>query len=326
MKNDFSSQPKYLILEELKRQTHYVSGEDLASKLNITRQALWKHITTLQQKGYQIVAVPHLGYKLISCPDKLYPWEIQYNLNTKFIGRNIYHYEVTKSTQDIGWQLGLENQPQGTLVVSERQTKGRGRLRRNWISPKGGLYFSLLLKPAFITPNRISQITLLSGLSCIHAIKEKTEIECSLKWPNDILLNHKKVGGILCELNAESDRVNFVVVGIGINTNTSQKLLPPEASSLCIEKNSNINKVKLLKAILENIEKFYISLKNKGFPSIRQKWEESSFLWGKRVKVKTLSEEIEGQAEGIDEMGCLILRRNMAHIEKIFAGDVVKVE
>lgn len=309
----------------MKRQTHYVSGEELASKLNITRQALWKHVSTLQQKGYQIAAVPHLGYKLINSPNKLYPWDIQYNLNTKFIGKKIYHYETTESTQDIGWQLGFKKLPEGTLIVSEIQRKGRGRLRRNWASPKGGLYLSLLLKPTFITPNRISQIILLSGLSCIHAIKEGTGIECSLKWPNDIFLDNKKVGGILCELNAESDRVNFVVVGIGININIDQKTLPPKTSSLGIEKNSKINRVKLLKAILENIEKYYISLKNGGFSSIRQEWEKFCFILGKRVKVKIQLKEIEGQAEGIDKMGRLILRKNMTHIEKIFSGDVVKV-
>lgn len=340
---DISGDFKYVILEALKGQEGYLSGEDLAKKLGITRQALWKHIAKLQEKGYEIAAVPHLGYQLISCPDKLYPWEIQHKLSTKFMGKDIHHYEIIPSTQDIAVDLGVKGFPEGTLVVSERQTRGRGRLRRNWVSPYGGVYFSLLLRPDFISLEQVSCITLLAGLGCIYGIKRSINISGFLKWPNDIFLNGKKLGGILCEVDAEADRVNSVVVGIGINVNpvrdnggysvgdkisngvNTLEKLPPYATSLFRETGKRVNRVELLKKILEEIERLYFLLEKEGFSLIRQEWQEFCFLRGERVRVKTLNREIEGEAAGIDEKGHLVLKTGAGRIEKISAGDVEKL-
>jgi BirA family biotin operon repressor/biotin-[acetyl-CoA-carboxylase] ligase len=321
-KRDFT----YLILEKLKSQSDYISGEELASKLKITRQALWKHIAKLEEKGYQILAVPHIGYRLTSIPDRLYPWEVQYELNTKFIGKNIYYYEIVDSTQNILWEMGLKNFKEGTTVISERQRKGRGRLGREWVSVKGGIYSSLLLRPVFMSFSRISQITLLIGLSCIYGIKRATGIQCSLKWPNDILLGDKKIGGILCEANTETDRVNFVVVGIGININIPKKYLPSTATSLFAEYKREISRIEVLKRILEEIERLYILLKKEGFSLIRKEWQKFCSLWGKHIKVKMLNQELEGIATEIDESGCLIIRKNTGLLEKIYAGDIIKLE
>jgi len=312
---------EYTILTELKKKDNYLSGEELADKLAISRQALWKHMAKLADKGYEIIAVPHLGYKLTSCPDKLYPWEIQYNLGTRFIGKDIYHKETVDSTQNIAWRLGMEGADEGTVVCAEIQTKGRGRIQRQWVSPRGGVYFSILLRPKFLLIQEVPRITLLIALGCIYGIKKAAGIECSVKWPNDIFLNGKKLGGILCEIHAETDKVHFVVAGIGININT--KNLPPRATSLFLNQKKKFCRVEIVKRTLEQIEIAYCRAKKEGFSRLLGEWEQFCLLWGKRVKAKAFNKEIEGEAVGINEQGYLLLRRDTGFIEKISAGDVV---
>jgi len=313
----------YIILEELKEREGYTSGEELAGKLKISRQALWKHIGKLTDKGYEIVAAPHLGYKLISSPDKFYPWEIQHNLNTRFIGKEIQHEEVANSTQDLTWQLGLEGAPEGTVVFAQTQKKGRGRIQRQWISPRGGIYFSLLLKPHFLSIQEVPQVTLLIALGCLRGIKKATGVECSVKWPNDIYLKGRKLGGILCEMNAEADRIHFVVAGIGINVNS--KDLPLQATSLFLNLKKKLPRVEIAKRILEEIEVCYCQAQREGFSNLLKEWSRFCSLWGRRVKVKVFSKRIEGEAVGIDEKGYLLLRRDNGLVEKVSAGDVTRL-
>jgi len=313
----------YIILKKLKDNKGYTSGEELANKLKISRQALWKHIGKLTDKGYEIVAIPHLGYKLQSCPDKFYPWEVQHNLNTRFIGKKIQHEEIVDSTQNLTWQLGLEGSPEGTVVFAQTQKKGRGRIQRQWISPRGGIYLSLLLRPYFLSIQEIPQITLLIALGCLRGIKKATGVECSVKWPNDIYLKGKKLGGILCEINAEADRIHFVVAGIGINVNS--KDLPSQATSLFLHLKKKVSRVEIAKRILEEIEVCYRQAQREGFSNLLEEWGQFCPLWGKRVKVKVFDKQIEGEAAGIDERGYLLLRKDNGLIEKVSAGDVTKL-
>lgn len=313
----------FAIFNELKKDNEYISGERLAQRLKISRQALWKHISKLIHKGYEIIAVPHLGYKLISSPDKLYPWEIQYNLNTKILGREIYYTEVADSTQDIAWELGTKSAKEGMIVFAEIQKKGKGRIGRKWISPAGGVYFSLLLKPDFLSIQDMPKITLLVVLGCLYGIKKATGIECAVKWPNDIYLQGKKIGGILCETNAEVDKIHFVVVGIGINVNS--KDLPSEATSLFLHLKKKLSRVEITKSILREIEICYLRAKQEGFRNLLKEWESFCFLWGKRAKVKVFNQEIEGEACGIDEKGYLLLRRDNGFVERISTGDVARL-
>ncbi|NQT28031.1 MAG: biotin--[acetyl-CoA-carboxylase] ligase [Candidatus Omnitrophica bacterium] len=313
----------YIILKKLKDDEGYTSGEELANKLKISRQALWKHINKLADKGYEIVATPHLGYKLMSCPDKFYPWEVQHNLNTRFIGKEVHHEEVIDSTQDLTWQLGLKGAPEGTVVFAQTQKKGRGRIQRQWISPRGGIYFSLLLKPDFLSIQEVPQITLLVALGCLRGIKKATGVECSVKWPNDIYLKGKKLGGILCEMNAEMDRIHFVVAGIGINVNS--KDLPSQATSLFLNLKKKVSRVEIAKRILEEIEVCYRQAQREGFSNLLKEWGQFCLLWGKRVKVKVFDKRIEGEASGIDERGYLLLRKDNGLIEKVSAGDITKL-
>jgi BirA family biotin operon repressor/biotin-[acetyl-CoA-carboxylase] ligase len=313
----------YLILEILRGNQRYFSGQDLAHRLKISRQALSKHISKFIKKGYKISAVPHLGYRFILAPDKLYPWEIKHKLNTKFIGRDIYYYEIVDSTQDIAWQLGLNDSPEGSVVVAETQKKGRGRQERKWFSPRGGIYLSLILRPNFIPINEISKLTLLAGLACVYAIRKTTGLLCSLKWPNDILLGDKKLGGILCELNAETDRINFVVIGIGINVNTTN--LPKEGTSLFIQTKKRFFRVHIVKKLLEEIESLYSLLRREGFSFICREWQKYSYIWGKKVKIKMLNRDLEGQAIGIDRRGYLLLKKDNGFIERVSSGDLIKL-
>jgi len=312
------------ILEFLKEKQSYVSGEELSNHLKISRQALWKHIQELREAGYEILAVPHLGYRLVSLPDRLFPFEISHNLHTKFIGRKICYFDALPSTMDIAMQLGLDGSAEGTVVIAETQTKGRGRLGRSWSSPKyKGIYISLVLRPK-ILPNASSILTLLAAVSVCEAIQEITTLEARIKWPNDILIHNKKLGGILTELNAEMDSVRFMVIGIGINVNNEQKTIPEGATSLKEQKKENINRIALLQEILRKIEANYsLFQKRTGKESIIDKWRNYNITLGRKVKVACQSIHLEGEALDIDIDGGLLVRRDCGLVEKVMAGDVV---
>src|SRR3989338_9192858 len=234
------------ILEALKKTEGHLSGEELSENLKVSRAAVWKYIQELRGLGYDIIAVPHLGYKINGCPDKLFPGEIQFNLHTKILGKKIIHYDSISSTMDEAFRLGSEGTPEGTVVVSETQTKGRGRLGRSWMSPKGkGIYCSLILRPDF-APNEVARLTLLCAVALSEAIKDVCGITAYIKWPNDLLVNYKKVAGILTELSAETDRVKFVVIGIGLNVNTLKSHLPEGSTSLYLIVRRTLSRVELI--------------------------------------------------------------------------------
>ncbi|MBM3243906.1 MAG: biotin--[acetyl-CoA-carboxylase] ligase, partial [Candidatus Omnitrophica bacterium] len=201
------------IISLLKRHQGYLSGEELSHSLGVSRQALWKHIQILKELGFDITAVPHLGYRLVSIPDRLYDFQVYQGLRTKTFGKKVLYFDSLKSTMDMATQLALKNAGEGTVVIAEAQTKGKGRLGRIWYSPKfKGLYFSLILRPK-ISMDKASIITLLAGVSICEAIKDYPGEETQIKWPNDIILRNKKLGGILTEVKAELDEVNFLIIG-----------------------------------------------------------------------------------------------------------------
>ncbi len=311
------------ILDFLKKKPDYVSGDQISQRLGITRQALWKHIQGLKDCGYDIVAVPHLGYRLVSCPDRLFPAEISPQLNTKFIGKRIYYFDTLSSTMDLAMELGIKGLPEGTLVLAETQTKGRGRLGRNWLSPKyKGIYLSLVLRPK-ILPQEASILTLFSAVSVCEAVRQITALEPQIKWPNDILIHHKKLGGILTELNAEMDEVRFVITGLGLNVNNDKKTLCGTATSLREQKKEMVNRSELLKEILRKMEENYLIFQEKGANYILEKWRQLSITLGKRVKVFCHSQHIEGLALDIDSDGGLLIRKDSGITEKVMAGDVM---
>ena len=311
------------ILEFLKRKQEYVSGEDLSSHLKISRQALWKHIQALRDFGYEILAVPHLGYKLASLPDRLFSSEVERGLNTKLIGKKIYYFDHINSTMDMATGLGLKGAPEGTIILSEAQSQGRGRMGREWHSPKyKGIYLSLVLKPA-ILPNQAPILTLLSAVSICEAVKELTGLDVKIKWPNDIFIGNKKLCGILTELNAEMDQIRFIIIGIGLNINNDKKSLITGSTSLKEETDNTFSRVSILQEILRKIEANYFIFQKSGPKVIADKWRNYALTLGRRVKVAIQKDQIEGQAVDIDTDGSLLLRKDSGIVQKITAGDVV---
>ena len=203
------------VIEFLKENKEtFISGEEISRKLKVSRTAVWKHIQSLKENGYEILAQPHFGYRLIGVPDRFLPDEITYKLKTKKFGKRIFSYVSTMSTNDIAYRLGEQSIQEGTLVVSEKQTKGRGRMGRHWSSPsKGGLYFSLILRPK-ITPSEAAKITLIASICIARVIRDMFGLAAAIKWPNDVYLGKDKIAGILTDMNAEMDEINFIILGI----------------------------------------------------------------------------------------------------------------
>lgn len=303
----------------------FISGEEISEKLKVSRAAVWKHIERLRKEGYEITGEPHVGYRLTGTPDKLIPEEISYRLGTKTIGKRIHSYESTGSTNDIAQRLAESGSPEGTAVFSEGQSKGRGRLGREWSSPKGkGIYLSLILRPK-ISPTHASKITLMSAIAVAAAIRKITDLTALIKWPNDIMVNGHKVCGILTEMSAEVNTVKYVVIGIGINVNADKERLPKGASSLKSESGEAVSRIELTQELLREIERQYHLFKEKGFEHVITEWRNLSYMLGERVKVMCQDKKIEGCAVDIDLNGALVIRLDSGFTETVTAGDVIMV-
>lgn len=305
-----------------KREGVFVSGEDLSSELGVSRAAVWKHIEKLREEGYEIEAFPHLGYKLISVPDRLTEIELKWQLGTQVVGKKIYSYKEVASTNDVAYNLALQGEKEGSVIIAESQTHGKGRLARKWVSPKGkGLYFSVILRPDILF-TKISVITLLSALSVAEAIKEELGLNSLIKWPNDVLINGGKVCGILTEMNGEADKVNFVVVGIGININTSKDILPKEATSIAVELGKEISRIEFTKLIFRSLDKYYNYFKNGRGSDIIKRYKDMAMFLDKKIQVTSHNNKIEGYAVDVDIDGALILKLGSGAKQRVLAGDV----
>ena len=306
-------------------KSDYVSGEEISASLKFSRASLWKHINKLRYDGYIIEAVPHLGYTLRSAPDKMYGYEISLGLGTETIGKQkIWYYDSLQSTNSKAYELAESGEAEGTLVIAETQTAGRGRLGRKWISPEGGgIYFSLILRPD-MESDKIPVITLVAAASIQKAIKKVCGADAGIKWPNDILIDGKKVCGILCEIKAQPDMVDFLILGAGINVNTPIEKLPAEATSLKNESSNSVSRIKLMRQILTEIEKDYLKLKKEGFEPLREECKKLSTVLNKRITVKEHHHVFEGIAKDIDEKGALIVKKKDGNLKRVFSGDVSK--
>lgn len=308
------------------RPGDYISGEEISRKLNISRTAVWKQINKLREAGYEFEAVSRRGYRIVSKPDRLEPTSIQHAIRTSVFGQRIHVLDVTTSTQEEVRTLAEQGAPHGTLVLAEEQTGGRGRQGRKWYSPKGkGIWMSLLLRPK-LHITAAPQLTLLCAAAVCRAIRTVTGVEVGIKWPNDLLVNGRKVCGILLESVGEDENIRYCIAGIGIDANVTREELPEElqevATSLWLESGRKVDRPLLIGAVMEELEKLYKVYMNQGFEPIRQAWEELSVTSGRRIRVRTGRGELVGSAIGLDSHGGLIVKHDDGKQTIIFSGEV----
>lgn len=313
------------------RPGEYVSSDELCKDAGISRAAIWKRMESLRHEGYEIEASPHLGYRLIAAPDTLIADEIKWKLKAKVLGKEIISYKKVDSTNDVAYSLAEKGMKEGTVIFAEEQARGKGRLGREWVSPpKGGIYMSCILRPD-IAPTEIPRITLLAAVAVARAVREFTGLAPLIKWPNDILLGSKKVCGILTEMKADQDSVNFIILGIGVNVNTKKDDMPKVGTSLSEELSRSgndepLSRIELARKIIEKLDEEYAALKKNGFSPIIDQWKALSNIMGARVKVVTHKRTFEGQAHDIDQDGSLVVRSVRGIMEKVSSGDVVIME
>jgi BirA family biotin operon repressor/biotin-[acetyl-CoA-carboxylase] ligase len=309
-------------------KSEYLSGKDLSDSLKLGRAAVWKHIKKLQSLGYKIDSRPNMGYKLIKTTDLLLPWEISDGLETKIFGKRIYYFHTINSTQNFAIELASKKIEPGTIVISEKQTDGRGRLDRKWVSPRGGIWLSMILRPEFdISTSTL--FPLITSLALAIAIERVLKIKPKLKWPNDVTVNGKKVAGILVDASVESGTIDYLVLGIGINF----KINPLEVekstkhtanyygATTLLKKNENTSPMKLVQKFLVELERLYqISLKKEP-KSLIQQWTRRSSTIGKSIAITLPNETLRGKALRVDDDGALVLS-NKGKTVRIIVGDV----
>lgn len=313
------------VLAELS-EDHYSSGQAISRKLNMTRSAVWKHIVKLRERGYVIEASPRHGYRLAGRPDKLLPAELKPLLKTGFVGSRIVHLEETGSTADEARRLIGEKAPEGTVVIAEGQTSGRGRLGREWRTPPGqAVALSVIFYPS-ISPTQVPLLSLATGIAVRNAVETVTGGETApvVKWPNDVYLNGKKLAGVLVEMSAELDQVKWAIDSVGINVNNSfaDTPLSEKATSLASELGRRFSRRELVAAVLNELESIYTSSRTAaGLEAIRSDFEKLDLLQGQRIEVSTPTGKVEGIAMGIDAEGRLLVREPGGGVSALFSGE-----
>ncbi|HEY2774436.1 MAG TPA: biotin--[acetyl-CoA-carboxylase] ligase [Candidatus Binatia bacterium] len=323
------------ILAALEQAEGFVSGEELALRLGISRAAVWKHVGALKHAGYQIEGARAKGYRLAALPPSLTAGAIRSRLGPARIGRRIVIFDVTRSTNSDAMTLGREGAAEGTVVLAEEQTAGRGRLGRTWESSRGvNLYMSLLLRPP-VAPHLAPQLSLVAGVAVAETVREEG-IDARIKWPNDVVTlaaaagrngaSLRKLAGILTEIEAEADRAAFVVIGIGVNLNSQaehfSKQLAGKATSVLIERGSPADRTAFAARLLLRFEQLYDEWLARGFSAAAPRWRELSVLDGRRVSVVSPGESFEGHCAGIDDDGALRIDDGSGGQRRVVAGDV----
>lgn len=309
----------------------WVSGESLSRKMAVTRSAVWKHIHRLKEEGYVIESSRKKGYFFRQSSDLLLAHEIREGLETRVFGKqDIVYFQETDSTNLRAKSLADRGAPEGTVVIAESQTEGRGRRGRTWFSPAGeGIYVSVILRPA-LSPNEASRLTLLAAVAAAETLLHLTLLNVRIKWPNDIMVRGKKLAGILTQVSTEMDAVDYIVVGLGINVNTPLKDFPDDlrssATSIQAEMNGPFPRISLLRLYLERFEDRYETFKQSGFQPILERWKELSDIIGKKIRVDLLNHHCMGEVLDIDQDGILILRDQDGTLQRILSGDVTLLD
>ena len=321
------STKQQLLIYLKKHKGDWVSGESLAHTMAVSRAAIWKHVCNLREEGYVIESSRKRGYILRQASDLLLADEIQEGLNTSTFGkRGIVYFSETDSTNIRAKVIANDGAHEGTVVVAEKQTHGRGRRGRRWFSPPDdGIYTSIILRP-LLPPNEAPKLTLLASVAVAEALISMTSLDVNIKWPNDILINGRKIAGILTEISTEMDRIDYVVIGVGLNVNTLCESFPSDirdrATSILMETGKPFPRIALLRAYLEWLEIYYETFKTKGFQPVMNRWKNLADIIGRRISVDMIDRVSTGEVLDVDKNGFLILRNNKGAIERIISGDV----
>ena len=307
-------------------QSEFLSGEKLSKSLSLSRAAVWKNIKKLKTLGYNIESRPKTGYRLRNSVGILFPWEISDGLQTDIIGRKIYYFDKIDSTQNFALELAQKPHENGSIVIAQRQTQGRGRLNRKWVSPKGGIWMSILLRPNF-EPSYTSLFPMAASLALAVSIEKTLKIKTELKWPNDITIKGNKVAGILIDASIESNKIDYLIIGIGINF----KINPGTVSRSVKQKNYGIttlvkkdqdqSPVELVQQFLFELEQIYNKVMTNSVGTIRKEWIKRSSTIGKNVTVTSITGTMKGKVIGIDKTGALLLS-NKGNVQRLLAGDI----
>ncbi len=299
----------------------WTSGQKLARSFKISRAAVWKAVQSLRAEGYDIESSKR-GYRLASMPDLINEDLVKSGLKTRFVGRTLISRQSVTSTNAEAKRIApsAEN---GTVVVAEVQTLGRGRMERSWHSPKGGVWMSVILKPK-IPPNLASRVNMAAAVAVARALEGLYGLDVGIKWPNDLLVGERKVSGILTEIGAEMDSLDYAVVGIGINANLDPDLFPEEwkATSLSRLLGRDVLRAELVRRVLEELEEAFADLES-SFVEVREEWRRRSATLDRKVRIITMDGEFEGRAEALEADGSLLVRRDDGRRERVFAGDCI---
>jgi BirA family transcriptional regulator, biotin operon repressor / biotin---[acetyl-CoA-carboxylase] ligase len=311
------------------KKGYYISGNGLAKEAGISRSAVWKGITSLRRYGYNIESRHGMGYRLVGQTDLPLPWELAKLLQTLFVGKQkiVYYRHTIHSTQKIAISLAEENlDSHGIVIIAEQQKSGRGRQRRKWLSPKGGIWLSVVLKPRIPTA-KITLLPFAAALAVRDAIKKSTQLDAKLRWPNDVTISGKKVAGILIDISTEAEQVNYAVIGVGINANIDSSAISSRlensvaVTSISDELGHNTSVLWLTRELLERLEYYYLELERPSPCTIIEKWRKYSDILGCKVAVMQNNKTIQGIAADIKEDGSLLLRTDREDIN-VVADDI----
>lgn len=309
-------------------QSEFLSGEKLSKSLGLSRAAVWKNIKKLQSLGYKIESKQNSGYRLHQNTDLLFPWEISDGLQTDTIGTKIYYFDTIDSTQNFALELSHKPHENGSVVIAGRQTRGRGRLDRKWVSPKGGIWLSILLRPN-LEPSYTSLFPMLTSLALSVAIEKTLKIKAELKWPNDVTIKGDKVAGILIDASIESNKIDYLVIGVGINFKIKPAKITKQIKdsqkkygiATLVKENQKGDPVKLIQQFLLELEQRYNNVISDSIGNIRKEWMKRSSTIGKNITVTTTTGILKGKAVGIDKTGALLLS-SRGKVQRILAGDI----
>ncbi|MBR1597566.1 MAG: biotin--[Lachnospiraceae bacterium] len=312
------------IIDMLKGEKGYVSGQEMCDRLSLSRTAVWKHIKALKADGYVIDSVNNRGYRLVSLPDIIDEAAIRSHLHTKWLAGDIVYLPETDSSNIQAKQLGEKGGNNGTVVVTDKQTAGRGRRGRTWISPAGNIYYSILLYPD-VAVERASMITLIAAMAVARAVRDEEKLEAMIKWPNDVVVNGKKICGILTESSTDMEYIQYVVVGIGINCNQKEfdDEISDTATSISLELGRDVERAKLLAKFFDYFEDYYdIFLETEDFSRLSEKYNELLINKEREVKIIEKGQQRVLRAVGINDMGGLIVEDSKGNRDTIISGEV----